>query len=475
MDEAHYIDFLRQTLKILIRIKNSPQRINLKLKSAEPHILNLKGSAAMFGFEKISAATKKFLSAKEIDKIEFFDQLIGILKEDLSILDKISFYKHVLIIDDDEHIRTLIKTKLNSKNIEVQETLSIAQSKVIDFSEIQLILLDLNLPDGDGRSLLCQLQKRPDTCTIPVWIFSAIENSSLINECILLGAEKYIVKPVNPNKLSEMILDRLEKKIINKHDDLIKMFSMIKDLNMHSLIQIILFDHNNSLPAENICISLYDYLSDFVDSSQIMEWKSARLLLLIKKNKLSDFKARLEDFYKKHECSRDLSIYMTSANYLENDMDIILGDLFTPGHYVKNFLPGVKWLDSRMTDKNKEASILLADDDPMILKLVSHRLSKEGYKTVQCENGEELLKMLKKFIPELIIMDVKMPVCDGFQTLKKLRETSKYDHIPVILLTSLGSETNILKGFQLGVSDYVTKPFSNVELVARVNRLLEGI
>lgn len=122
--------------------------------------------------------------------------------------------------------------------------------------------------------------------------------------------------------------------------------------------------------------------------------------------------------------------------------------------------------------------ILLVDDDESIGLLVRHRLSRAGFEVQHITHGDDALELLwdEKLAGELdlVILDVKLPGAGGLELLRELRQMSFLRRLPVIMLTSMGRETDIVRAFDLGADDYVVKPFSPAELMARVRRLLEG-
>jgi two-component system KDP operon response regulator KdpE len=114
--------------------------------------------------------------------------------------------------------------------------------------------------------------------------------------------------------------------------------------------------------------------------------------------------------------------------------------------------------------------ILIIDDDLTLTDLLSHSLEKAGYKVLSATNGIDGLQMLYKNKADLVILDVMMPRMDGWETCARIREISD---VPIIMLTAKDKEEDTLKGFQCGVDDYVTKPFSFAELTARVKAVLQ--
>jgi DNA-binding response OmpR family regulator len=118
------------------------------------------------------------------------------------------------------------------------------------------------------------------------------------------------------------------------------------------------------------------------------------------------------------------------------------------------------------------ARILIAEDEPNIYQLVEFRLQRLGHDVMWAQDGEQALEMAGKHMPDLVMLDVMMPVYDGFQVLKRLKSNDETRGLPVIMLTARGQETDIVSGIEGGAFGYVVKPFSFPELIARVNAAL---
>lgn len=111
-------------------------------------------------------------------------------------------------------------------------------------------------------------------------------------------------------------------------------------------------------------------------------------------------------------------------------------------------------------------NILVCDDDKEIVKAIEIYLTKENYNVLKAYNGEECLKVLRDNTIHLVILDIMMPIKDGIETIKEIREEKA---IPVIMLSAKSEDEDKIKGLNLGADDYVTKPFNPLELIARVN------
>jgi len=116
--------------------------------------------------------------------------------------------------------------------------------------------------------------------------------------------------------------------------------------------------------------------------------------------------------------------------------------------------------------------IFVVDDEPDILKLVSLHLKKANFEVIGLNNAKELFDLLENRVPSLIILDLMLPDADGLDVCKQLKGDDRFSTIPIIMLTAKGEETDKIVGLELGADDYVTKPFSPKELVARVRAVL---
>ena len=124
-----------------------------------------------------------------------------------------------------------------------------------------------------------------------------------------------------------------------------------------------------------------------------------------------------------------------------------------------------------MTDK--PPFILIVDDNPKNIQFLGNLLMTHGYELGVAQNGVEALTFLEERLPDLILLDVMMPEMDGYQFCGKLKMNIEFSHIPVIFLTAKSESDDIVKGFEVGGADYVTKPFIAAELMARIKTQLE--
>ena len=116
--------------------------------------------------------------------------------------------------------------------------------------------------------------------------------------------------------------------------------------------------------------------------------------------------------------------------------------------------------------------ILVADDARTVRRLVSTRLTADGYDVVEAEDGEQALTLARSEQPDAVVLDKVMPKIDGFEVVRQLRQQEATRDVPIIMLTERSGEDDVLDGLGLGVEEYMPKPFSPRELSARLQRIL---
>jgi DNA-binding response OmpR family regulator len=118
--------------------------------------------------------------------------------------------------------------------------------------------------------------------------------------------------------------------------------------------------------------------------------------------------------------------------------------------------------------------VLIADDEINIVTALEFLLQRCGYEVMAAQNGAEALERVESFGPDLVLLDVMMPRISGYEVCRRMRERSDWKHIKIIMLSAKGREAEVSKGVSLGADLYVTKPFSNNELVGKIGELLAG-
>ncbi len=116
--------------------------------------------------------------------------------------------------------------------------------------------------------------------------------------------------------------------------------------------------------------------------------------------------------------------------------------------------------------------VLVVDDEPYLLELIVTRLELAGFETYSARNGDEALRRISEVRPEAMVLDINMPVMDGFEVLAQMRAQGLTDRVATMVLTARNNAGDVARAIQLGARDYLSKPFEDAKLIARVRRLL---
>ena len=117
--------------------------------------------------------------------------------------------------------------------------------------------------------------------------------------------------------------------------------------------------------------------------------------------------------------------------------------------------------------------ILIVDDEPNVVVPIQFLMEQQGYDVMTAERGEDALDLIYQYKPDLVLLDIMLPGIDGYEVCEIVRLNPDYRDVKIVFFTAKGRETEIAKGLALGADAYITKPYSNAELVAKVKELLE--
>ena len=323
---------------------------------------SLYGSGTTFGFPAISDASHKVEHAPPREILKYVPELAKVLLDTI-VQDKPPQPVSVLIIDDDEMTSKLLRDSILALHPEF--TIDMAGNardgqELLVKNNYSLLILDLIMPDRDGRDVLREI-RLDFKLTMPVLVLTGINNDMIRVECMSLGADKVLMKPLDEEMLAPVISALLKKGETTKLELVPK--------------------GNEEVPAAD------------------------------------------------------------------------------PGKIVR--------VD--MSDKQ----VLLAEDDTIQAALIKQQLTQQGLTVQHAINGREAMTLLRTRRFDLILLDVKMPLFSGFEVLERIRGELGLKEVPVIMVTALGSEADIIRGYDLGANDYLLKPYSPVQLMARVKGFLK--
>ncbi len=413
----------------------------------------------------------------------------------------------VLVVDDDPQTAELVRAATSDPLVCVCSARSAAEAReFLSERDHALIILNVVLPDADGRNILSELRQEPETAAVPIFVVFGFWGPQPRDECLRLGANEVIEKPLEPDQLSRKISRALAGLKANARDPRSDPVTGLP--NRVALAEA--YDRE-AARAKRADRELTIALLDVDRLSGINEAHGRAVGDLVLKHVGSTLTAALrgtdvvsrweEDEYVILFPNTDLptavrALTKCRAAIASSPLAVAggatVGVSFTAGITTVvadaplneavaradgMLLRAKTEAPSRIFSSDDDApatkaTLLVAEDDRVAAALVRHRLERAGFDVVHRDNGAEALAVALGSYVSLFVLDIRMPGMDGIELLKRLRESRQYADTPILMLTSMGREEDIVRAFKLGASDYLTKPFSPVELLARVQRLL---
>lgn len=407
----------------------------------------------------------------------------------------------ILIVADHPEIAHLLSVILreDDRDVVVVGTGGEAEAMLQEHGS-SLIVLDLILPDMDGRRLLQSIRESPTTATTPVVVMMASSSPETRQECYVLGADLVVEKPFDPDEFVVDVQALLNRTVSAASSSQLDTRTGL--LNRAGFLE--LFDRRSGSGALALIL-----LDEFHDITERWGWDVGSELLreaskLLHEESRERTLCRLGGgefaMFSQTETTEELAAVsermlhrLRAGSFKDPDgeafnltasigvvtasagvaLDEVLDEarrrVFLARQYGRNQVVSE---DAASEDGALRSRVLVAEDDEISATILLHRLEREGLDAVHYDSGSAAFEAALAETPDLVILDVKMPGMDGFEVLERLRRTPAYRTVPIIMLTSMGSEADVVRGFRLGADDYILKPFSPTELSARVRRLL---
>ncbi len=499
--QEKFIDILPKKIKALkVSLNYLDTNGDQALETIKNILHNIKNTARSYGYNEIGQI------AEEIDHYEG-DDLVRALNKFINELESVLGEQEVqkptiLIIDDDDLTTELVKTVLAPEGyrVIVAESSHKAHLKLAE-NRIDMVIMDIVLPDADGRSLMEDLKSQKDTLGIPVLVLSEETNPSVQKECLEIGAREFIVKPFEINRLVESVQEHFPaERETNEHlfsgtiskNGMIKKFKIEKtraSKNSYYSLAIIKIDNFQSIKYEygqKVANQILNQYAEWIDQrinikKYICQWYTDEFVLFLPQCKEEGVGQKIKgllDFIKDHQSKfEDVKLENTfSAGCRQFDYDSYIEDAYVSVVNIVNEAEkhgGSQILCSHKCGPLPIHQVLLAEEDQIVSSLIIHRLERENYKVEHIKSGPEVLEKLRANPSfSIVILDVKLPEMGGFEIIEKIRNDPRTKNIPVIILTAMGKEHDVIHGLEIGANDYMLKPFSPRELLARVQRFV---
>ena len=445
---------------------------------------SLRGSGASYGFPEVTEAAALVEDAAA-------DALARTARDLLDVLRGVAVATPeraaiVLVVDDDPMQAHLARATLEAPARDVRTAASWSEARaILAEHDVALILLDLVLPDADGRNVLLTLREDARTAAMPIFVVSGKVGPLPRSECLALGADRFFEKPYDLDALRGAVADALRARPAGRAAT--RFDARTGLLNRAAFREA--FERavapstgGASIAALSLAIvgldgagdasvrRIGDALSDALGPRAVVaRWSDDSIAALA---------PTLDEGEAVGAIAEALGTLrgkgIVAAGVVAVDVSNELADIVERAESARQAAQSSGRAVLGASDAAVVAParrVLLADDDPLIASLVRHRLEREGSSVVHCESGRAALDAARRERFDCIILDVKLPELDGFTVLEELRRDPRLARTPIVMLTAMGEERDVVRGLGLGADDYVVKPFSPVELAARLQRL----
>jgi diguanylate cyclase (GGDEF)-like protein len=462
----------------------------------------VRGTAASFGFTSIDKASFRLeYAGSEAELIAAAELLVRELRA--AYTSEAMATLQLLLIDDDPNIGFIIKALLVEENLGITQVTTVtAARQELERADWSMIIVDLILPDADGRSLLTQIRSLPMHRDTPLVVLSARTNSLVKNECSMYGIDGFIEKPIDPATFTVSIatvLGRTRSLQAAAYDDsLTGLHNRIGFRRAFGPLHLASARSNEPL---SLALLDLDHFKQFNDTygHAVGDRTLQRMARTLEQTLPDALLGRWggEEFIVALPNTDSISM----LGLLENASQTLREPTSGGGvGMALTFSAGVTQIEAtesldlallradqllyqakragrarcaRVFEPPSEGlpKLLVAEDDPELAALLVHDLGDE-YDVTHAADGLAALAMASRVAFDIALLDHQMPGRTGVEVVRSLREWPQYAKTPILMLTALGSDSAVETAFAAGADDYIVKPHSRRSLLARLARHL---
>ena len=415
----------------------------------------------------------------------------------------------ILAATADREVAETLRTRLAApaRQIDLVSSIETARDMIVA-QPVALAIIDLELADGDGRALLRELRAASANVTTPVIVVARDATREIQAECFVLGADHVLGKPIDIEILEASVSSKLRRaaeiRRESRHDALTglpnraafaeayeRAVALTRRNEEKLTVAIIDLDHFKSVndrfghaQGDEVLRRVAHLAGDALRRSDMLaRWGGEEFVVLLPgtdvpgaEHAIANVQRRLHETEWKTPRGEQFDIAF-SAGIADASTGAPLPEVIARADYYL-YLAKANGRDRIISEQSEvhapNRRILLAEPDEITASLIRHRLAREGFEVIHHTSADQAARVSHSAGVALAIVNVERANQEGFHLLRELRARAEFRDVPIILLTAMGSESEIVRGMDLGASDYVVKPFSPVELVARVQRHLRA-
>ena len=394
---------------------------------------------------------------------------IAIIEKQISALPKPDFTNKVLVIEDDYATSKLLSNYLHKWGYEPTIVNSGEQTlKILQKERFLAILMDIILPDANGLELLQRIRQIKDAKSTPVIICSVEAEEQ---KAFLMGAVEYFVKPINYKYLIEVLTNyrlRKDSNILLVDDD-VPSLNLLKEAVERIGFKAITYSDStqvmDSIRNMQLDLAIIDLDMPEIDGVELIEYikstkqfKNLPIIIYTGKENFDDDVQRIDGLFENL-----LEKSSTSIESLQETINEMINRYEQPS------------TQDEIQQKKDTVKILLVEDYKHSQIIVTRLLKKNDFDSVVVvENGQEALEAVRQQHYDLILMDMQMPVMNGFEATRRIRELEDYKETPIVALTAFAMKGDREKCLDAGATDYIPKPIDSHEFIQKVRYYTES-
>jgi two-component system, cell cycle response regulator len=467
---------------------------------------SLHQAANLYGFSALAEVANL---VEKCPQVEIATRLDGLLLElgRISSAGAHAEIPGILVVENESNMARLLEQILAGSDREVLLARSGEEAtRLLSEKTVSLVVLDLSLPDTDGRNILMTLRERAATASVPVIVLSGLGGALPKAECYALGADAFFEKPVAPDVLRAAISARLHRSLENRREarqdnltglpnragfiENFRRYTSLAGRRREPLTLALLDCDRLKLINESFghvagdallrhaarCLARWLRRSDL-----LARWDADEFTLLFPGTTLEGACRAVDKVL--HMFAQE--IFRTadgrtipisfSAGIISVSPDARVEEAISEADrflYLAKANGRGRWMSATDWVQPPVEKVLLAAEDSAIAKLIGETLAQEGLQAVHCPDVPSTLQALMNSTFKLCILDLHKSASNGNSILTEIRRLTDENALPVLMLTSLGLDDEVAIGFELGADDYLVKPFTAFDLMLHVRNLL---